>query len=230
MPAGARPGVSLLTPDWPAPEQVVAFVTTRPSGADARPESITALPEPKITQIHGHHVVDADRLVEPVEADGIFCRRPGIICRVVTADCLPVLFCNRAGTEIAAVHAGWRGLVAGVLENAVAELSSPADSLLAWIGPAISQANYEVGPELLEAFLQAAPEEQRALITACFAPRGEKYLADLVSLARIRLAACGVEAVFGGDLCTYADSTRFHSWRRDGGTEGRIVTGLCLLP
>lgn len=230
MPADPRSGVSLLTPNWPAPERVVAFVTTRSGGDTARPPAIAGLPEPRITQVHGTQVVDADGLVEPVEADGIFSRRPGVVCRVVSADCLPVLLCNRAGTEIAAVHAGWRGLVAGVLENAVAALASPAEELLAFIGPAISQENYEVGPELLDAFQAAAPPEQQAAVVACFAPRGDKYLADLVALARIRLAACGVGAIFGGELCTFADPARFHSWRRDGGTEGRIVTGLCILP
>ncbi|MDJ0878244.1 MAG: peptidoglycan editing factor PgeF [Halieaceae bacterium] len=222
--------MSLLQPDWPAPDNVVAFSTTRESGDTVRPPPLADLPEPRITQVHGTLVVDAGEVTGVVEADGIISRQSGITCRVVTADCLPILLCNRAGTEIAAVHAGWRGLVAGILENALDRLSSPAQELLAWIGPAIGQANYEVGAELREAFLGAAEPGQSDAVASCFAQRGDKYLADLVALARVRLAAAGVEGVYGGQHCTFADPARFHSWRRDGGTDGRNVTGICILP
>ncbi len=221
--------MNLLEPDWPAPEAIVAFSTTRDSGDAARPATLAGLPEPRITQVHGPRVIDAVDISAAVEADAIACAAPGIVCRVVTADCLPVLFCNTAGTEIAAVHAGWRGLAAGILENAVAALTSSPDQLLAWIGPAISQANYEVGAELREVFLAAAPGQEHA-VSSCFLPAGEKYLADLVALARLRLSACGVEAIYGGSFCTYAEAGRFHSYRRDGQAAGRIVSGLCIRP
>lgn len=216
-------------PEWPAPDPVVAFSTTRISGDTARPTPLEGRSEPRITQVHGRRVVDAAGVSGSVKADGITSSVPGVICRVVTADCLPVLFCNTAGTEIAAVHAGWRGLAAGILEQAVAAMTSSPDQLLAWIGPAISQANYEVGAELLEAFLAAVPG-QEAAVRRCFQPSGEKYLADLVALARLRLSTCGVAAVYGGGFCTFADSDRFHSYRRDGEAAGRLVTGLCILP
>jgi YfiH family protein len=218
----------LLVPDWPVPDAVVAFSTTRISGDTARPALLAGYPEPRITQVHGKRVVDAASVSGSVEADGITSAVPGTVCRVVTADCLPVLFCNTAGTEIAAVHAGWRGLAAGILEQAVAAMASSPDRLLAWIGPAISQANYEVGAELLEAFLHTAPG-QEAAVRRCFQPSGEKYRADLVALARLRLSTCGVDAVYGGGFCTFADSDRFHSFRRDGEAAGRLVTGLCIL-
>ncbi len=222
--------MSLLQPDWPAPACIAAFSTTLASGEEARPDALAGLPEPPITQVHGTRVVAAEGLVTPVEADAITSATAGMVCRVVTADCLPVLFCNRAGSEIAAVHAGWRGLAAGILERAVAALVSSPEHLLAWIGPAISQAHYEVGGDLREAFLDAAGPGQADAVAGCFRARGEKYLADLVALARLRLAACGVEAVYGGGVCTYADPVRFHSFRRDGKGAGRNVTGLCILP
>lgn len=222
--------MSLLRPDWPAPAHIHAFTTTRDSGDGARPGSLQGLPEPQITQVHGNRVVAAESVTGVLEADGITSTTAGIICRVRTADCLPVLLCNTAGTEIAAVHAGWRGLAAGILENALAALSSQPAQLLAWVGPAISQAHYEVGGELREVFLDSAGPGQTEAVMACFQARGDKYLADLVALARLRLAACGVVAVFGGNFCTYADSRRFHSFRRDGDAAGRIISGLCILP
>ncbi len=222
--------MTLITPDWPAPAHVVAFSTTRESGDLARPGVLEGFPAPRVKQVHGKRVVVADGLEDGTEADAVFTRQPEIVCRVETADCLPVLLSNRAGTEVAAVHAGWRGLVAGILEAALASMASPPGDVVAWIGPAISQACYEVGGELREAFLEGADKGQRAAVDACFLPRGAKYLADLPALARLRLEARGVLGVSGGGLCTYTDARRFHSWRRDGQAAGRIVSGIAMLP
>jgi YfiH family protein len=229
LPAALRSGL-MLQPDWPAPARIIAFSTTRNSGDSARPAALRELPEPRITQVHGTRIVDAHGLAEPAKADGIVSREVGVVCRVETADCLPVLLCDRSGSQVAAVHAGWRGLAAGILEATIDRLSGPRDELLAWIGPAISQAHYEVNLDLREAFTAAAGPDQQDAVARCFTPRADRFLADLVGLARLRLAACGVEAVYGGTYCTYADPSRFHSWRRDGSIAGRMVSGICIVP
>ena len=137
-------------------------------------------------------------LVGALEADALYTSEAGIGCRVVTADCLPVLLCRREGNQIAAVHAGWRGLAAGILEATLAAMGSQPETLLAWIGPAISQACYEVGGEVREAFLAAGTPAQREALDACFRPQEGKFLADLPGIARIRLASQGVLEVHGG--------------------------------
>ncbi len=222
--------MSLVWPQWPAPIDVVAYTTTRETSEDTRPPQLADAILPRIRQVHGATVLAADRLVGELEADALITTAAGIDCRVVTADCLPILLCHREGEEIGAVHAGWRGLAAGVLEAALDAMQSQPDSLLAWIGPAISQSCYEVGGEVREAFLVSAPAELRELLDACFAPRNDKFLADLAGLARVKLAAAGVLQVYGGELCTYSDETRFHSWRRDGEAAGRIATVIYRRP
>jgi YfiH family protein len=146
---------------------------------------------------------------------------------VITADCLPLLLTSRGGTEVAAIHAGWRGLAAGVVEATVGAMHTDVRELLAWIGPAISQAHYEVGRDVFDALVGDAGDPACA---ACFKPFGEKYLADLAGLARLRLRRLGVAAVAGGDHCTFADPGRFHSWRRDGAAAGRQVSVICIRP
>ena len=140
----------------------------------------------------------------------------------MTADCLPVLFCDRAGTRVAAAHAGWRGLAAGILENTVAAMQVPPEDLLVWLGPAIGSDAFEVGPEVKEIFGSTAAAD-------CFRPstRPGHYLADIYQLARLRLQALGVEAIHGGGLCTVSDSVRFYSYRRDGQT-GRFASLVWL--
>jgi len=142
---------------------------------------------------------------------------------VRTADCLPVLFCSADGTEVAAAHAGWRGLAAGVLENTVAAMRSDVSNLLAWMGPAISQPNFEVGGEVRDAFLAHSVAAE-----ACFEANARgRWQADLYGLARQRLAASGVKAIYGGGWCTFADSERFYSYRRNQET-GRMVSFVAL--
>jgi hypothetical protein len=244
--------LDFLVPDWPAPPGVRAVTTTRGGGASEgsyaalnlavhvgdAPERVAAnrlalrqslsLPaEPAwLTQVHGTRVVDAGPGVDPPEADASVAGRPGIVCVVLTADCLPVLFCARDGTRVAAAHAGWRGLANGVLEATVRALDRPPGEVLAWLGPGIGPDAYEVGPEVREDFVSADP---RAADAFARGRPGDRWLADMYTLARLRLAGAGVTAVYGGGLCTFRDRKRFFSYRRDGAT-GRMATLAWLEP
>ncbi|TCJ18587.1 peptidoglycan editing factor PgeF [Parasulfuritortus cantonensis] len=242
-----------LLPDWPAPARVRAFMTTRAGGVSRPPwasmnpaahvgDDPAAVAENRrilraglpaeplwLEQVHGTCVAEAPAEAPPC-ADASLARGPGQVCAVLTADCLPVLFCDRAGRVVAAAHAGWRGLAAGVLEATVARMAVAPDAVLAWLGAAIGPAAFEVGDEVREAFVSRHPLAAVAFRPALpgtldEAPR--KWLADLYALARIRLAAIGVAAVYGGGLCTYADATRFYSYRRDGRT-GRMASLVWL--
>jgi len=246
-----------IVPDWPAPARVHAGMTTRIGGvsqgpyaslnpashvgddpaavAENRRRLRAGLPDEPfwLNQVHGVAVAEfADASGMPPEADASVARRPGQVCAVLTADCLPVLFCDRAGTVVAAAHAGWRGLAAGVLEATVASMRVPADGVLAWLGAAIGPEVFEVGEEVREAFVAAHPLAATAFRPAWpgtldHAPR--KWLADIYALARIRLAAIGVGEVYGGGLCTVRDAARFYSYRRDGVT-GRMASLIWLNP
>lgn len=212
---------TLIIPDWPVPAGVVAGTTTCETPDGELPHGIRYL-----GQVHGAAVATVEQVRNasaPVEADAIIGRGGGCICAVRTADCLPVLFCTRDGAEIAAAHAGWRGLAAGVLENTVAAMAAAPDTLLAWIGPGISQPNFEVGDEVRDAFINDDPGAADAFEANA---RG-RWQADLVALARRRLAAAGLRDVYGGQWCTYADAGRFYSYRRDPGC-GRLVTFILL--
>lgn len=205
-----------ITADWPAPEGIIAGTTLRDTEFE--------LPaEPRLlNQVHGAAAVqwaDIAPGAPAPDADAIVSDQPGSLCVVRTADCLPVLLCSRDGSNIAAVHAGWRGLAAGVIEAAIDALQTRPADLLAWLGPAISQPAFEVGGEVREAFVAVSPDT-----AAAFAPnlRG-RWQADLYLLGRQRLAASGVNRVFGGGLCTHADPENFYSYRRDGST-GRMLS------
>jgi YfiH family protein len=239
----------LILPDWPAPASVHAAVTTRAGGMSRKPydsfnlaahvgddaeavlanrkqlRAALALPSEPVwlRQVHGTSVVDVgDAGIEP-EADGGYATKPGTVCTVLTADCLPVLLCDRRGTRVAALHAGWRGLAGGVIEAGVQALNVPGSDLLAWLGPAIGPQAFEVGNEVRAAFVGRDPAAERG-----FQPEpGGKFLADIYLLARQQLAALGVTAVHGGGLCTVRDRERFYSYRRDGVT-GRMATLIWL--
>jgi purine-nucleoside/S-methyl-5'-thioadenosine phosphorylase / adenosine deaminase len=224
-----------LVPQWPAPACVKALVTTRNGGVSTGPFTSMNLSvrvgdepravaenrarvrahvpdEPKwLHQVHGTRVVQAEQLMDEPLADATYTGMARIVCAVQVADCLPVLFCDRDGTRVAAAHAGWRGLSAGVLEETVASLGLPVAKLMAWLGPAIGPRAFEVGPDVLTAFGTSSAAR------GAFAPtqRPGKWLADLFALARERLAAIGVSQVFGGELCTFSDPARFFSHRRD---------------
>jgi len=208
--------------EWAAPAGVLAGTTTRDGDFDALDLPGTPC---WLKQVHGAGVVEAGHFNVPPEADASISRDPAVIAVVRTADCLPLLFCAADGTEVAAVHAGWRGLAAGVIEAAVHRLEHDPDEMLVWLGPAISQQAFEVGAEVREAFVT-----QDAAAAACFRPneRG-RWQADLYGLARQRLAALGVVSVSGGGFCTFADSDRFFSYRRDGST-GRMLSFISRIP
>lgn len=176
-----------------------------------------------LDQVHGTAVYRSTGGVAAApEADAAISSEPGRALAVLTADCLPVLLCDRAGTEVAAVHAGWRGLCNGVLRNSVAAFARPPDQLMAWLGPAISARHFEVGEEVLQRFSAHFDGPQRAAIAAAFVPRqgrDGKYLADLYQLARLQLQSLGVDAIYGGEHCTVADTqgeeALFYSYRRE---------------
>lgn len=181
-----------------------------------------------LDQVHGTRVVDAATVTEPTEADASFTTQPGVVCAIMTADCLPVLFADKAGKVVGAAHAGWRGLVAGVLENTVARMrdASAADiNIIAWLGPAIGPAYFEVGEEVRQAFVDRAAAHANAFTP--IAARPGKYLADLYRLATQVLHAAGVTDVRGGRFCTVAEPQRFYSYRRDG-TTGRMASLIWL--
>jgi hypothetical protein len=208
----------MIRPDWPAPARVRALVTTRGETDPPLPAAPAWL-----RQVHGTRVVDAAEAVDRPEADAAVARSVGAVCAVQAADCLPVLLADDAGTVVGAAHAGWRGLAAGVIEATLDEMKVPGERLLAWLGPAIGPAHYEVGAEVRDAFLA-----RDAGAAAAFVPnRPGHWLLDLYAVARQRLAARGVSRVYGGGLCTYSDAARFPSWRRDR-TRERIAAFVWL--
>lgn len=237
--------MDILLPNWPAPPNVRACTTTRDGGVSlgpyaslnlgdhvgddpaavaenrARLRRELALPaEPLwLTQVHGIVVAEGQGGC----ADASVAFGPGTVCTVMTADCLPLLLCDRAGTRVAAVHAGWRGLLAGVIEATVTRLGVPGTEVLVWLGPAIGPDAFEVGAEVRAAFVA-----EDAAVAAAFTPSpAGRWLADIYALARLRLARCGVTAVYGGELCTWSDAARFYSYRRDGVT-GRMASLIWL--
>jgi len=239
-----------LTPEWPAPPGVRALSTWRGGGVSIapfeslnlgghvgdRPEAVaenrrrlcTAARVPAqpvwLSQQHGAGVLDLDASGDAGRiADASFTRRPGRVCAILTADCLPVLFASDSGGAVAAAHAGWRGLTAGVIEAMVQALAVPPQSLLARLGPGIGRAHFEIGPEVREALLSRDPEAGHAFELNA---RG-RYLADLALLAQRRLERLGIERIYGGDACTYASPGRYFSHRRDGRT-GRQATLIWL--
>ncbi|WP_456021365.1 peptidoglycan editing factor PgeF [Pseudomonas protegens] len=235
-----------LTPDWPAPASVKACVTTREGGVseapfdslnlgdhvDDRPEAVAenrrrltdhfSIQPAWLQQVHGIAVAHADPGIVAT-ADASWTTTPRIACTAMTADCLPALFCDRAGTRVAAAHAGWRGLAAGVLEATLDSLDVPAGDVLVWLGPAIGPKAFEVGPEVREVFINQLPEAAEAFVPS---NNAGKFMADIYMLARLRLAERGVTAVYGGGFCTVTDP-RFFSYRRASRT-GRFASLVWL--
>ncbi|ARJ42646.1 hypothetical protein B1H58_11815 [Pantoea alhagi] len=240
----------LIVPDWPAPATVRACSTTRAGGVSVAPwdslnlgdhvgdqpaavqanrqrlvdmADLPAMPW-WLEQVHGTEVVRLDgRQPATRRADAVWSNQAGTVCAVMTADCLPVLFCSFDGKEVAAAHAGWRGLCAGVLENTLRQFSAPPEEIHVWMGPAIGPEAFEVGPEVRAAFMAHDPAAAGA-----FRAAGDKFYADLWQLARQRLAAQGVASVSGGGRCTWHDSAHFFSWRRSG-TTGRMASLIWLI-
>ena len=231
-----------IVPDWPVTPRVRALITTRAGGVSAGkyaslnlgtevgddPEHVArnraivraCLPSDPcyLKQVHGTRVIEAERSAPGTEADGAVARASGVVCAVLTADCVPVLLCDRAGSVAGVAHAGWRGLAAGILEEVLRAMGSPPRETFAYLGPGIGPLAYEVGEEVRGVFVDGDPGAG-----AAFAPqRNGKYLADLYRLARRRLAAAGVVEVYGGGFCTTGEQ-RFFSFRRDGIT-GRMAS------
>ncbi len=238
-----------LVPDWPAPERVRACVTTRQGGTSRAPYDsmnmgihvgdnpavveenrnrlIAMLELPSVplwlNQVHGCTVVEVGAAPAGSEADASVSRTPGQVCAVMSADCLPLLLCDQAGSCVAAVHAGWRGLADGVIDSALDSMRIPVREIVAWLGPAIGPDSFVVGDEVRRHFIK---EHSQAEVG--FSPGGEGWLADIYTLARLRLRRRGVVAIYGGGYCTFRDKARFFSYRRDGRT-GRMVSLIWLV-
>lgn len=237
----------LIIPDWPAPASVKALQTTRLRGfSDAPYDSLnlgdhvgdaplvvarnrmllnTLLPSEPVwlEQVHGIQVVNADMAGCLPQADACVSRHRNAVCVVMTADCLPLLLCDTQGGVVGAVHAGWKGLAAGVIEAAVRAMDVAPGNIIAWLGPAIGRDAFEVGAEVRAAFVDRHPQA-----SAAFVPGQQgKWFADICALAKLRLNALGVTGIYGGGYCTYRERERFFSYRRDGAT-GRMGTFIWL--
>lgn len=234
-----------ITPDWPAPKGVRAAVTTRIGGVSAGPffslnlgshvgddpasvqenrrrvlDALRLPCEPVwLNQVHGTTVIAADDYSEPPTADAAFSQASGRVCAVLTADCLPVLFCDDEGRTIAAAHAGWRGLVGGVLAETLKVFDVQSDRVLAWLGPAIESAAFEVGEEVREQFLG----RDAGFASAFVRNDRDRWQADIDALARYELHRLGVRDIYGGGFHCFADRERFFSYRRDQRT-GRMAS------
>jgi YfiH family protein len=241
-----------IIPTWPAPKHVQAFTTTRQGGYSLPPYSslnlahhvgddegyvkqnrellsrTLQLPSDPIwlNQIHGNNVLVAN--LNPGDyknprADAITTTHPNLVCVVMTADCLPLLLCDVKGTEVTAIHAGWRGLAGGIIQQAVKAMGKAPHELMAWLGPAIGPDAYEVGEEMRLIFVR-----QNKAYSPAFKPRAGKWLANLYELARLQLHTVGIETVYGGEYCTYNNEQNFYSFRRDRGITGRMATLIWL--
>lgn len=243
--------LDLIVPDWPAPDRVRAFSTTRAGGFSRPPwdsfnlgghvgddpahveknrrqlAGLTGIPLSDfrfLDQVHGTEIEEFPTGSRR-SADGCVTSQTGIPCLVMTADCLPVFFCNKDGSRVAVAHAGWRGLCQGVLERAAARFEDPGN-VMAWLGPAIGPRRFEVGAEVRQRFIEHDPEAARAFVPG---PARGHFLADLYQLARQRLQAAGVPQIYGGHWCTFSDPDRFFSYRRDGVT-GRMASLIFIDP
>lgn len=244
---------NVILPDWPAPAQVRAVSSLRHGGCSEgifqsfnlgdhvndNPEHVLKnrqlfkqladMPQEPLwlQQVHGIVVARPDLACSysaaPVKADAAYSCALQRVCVVMTADCLPLLLCDRAGKEVAAIHAGWRGLAAGVIEQTLRYFQAKPEDIMVWLGPAIGPQAFEVGSEVRAAFINAHP----AADVAFKLQSSGKYLADLYLLARIRLVSQGITAIYGGNYCTYQQAEHFFSYRRDGQT-GRMASAIWL--
>ncbi len=232
-----------IKPDWPAAENIHAAVTLRTGGSSLgafqslnsalhvndNPETVRQnrkiisqtlkLPSEPVwlEQIHSNRAIKADQCTQIEKADASYTDQAGVVCTVMTADCLPILLAHSNGAEIAAIHAGWRGLLAGIISNAAAMFSNSPP--IAWLGPAIGPDCFEVGGEVKSSFASKSAEFN----TAFKQKKENAYLADIYQLAAIELAKSGISEIYGGGFCTVTDKQRFYSYRRDGET-GRMAT------
>tara|TARA_R110001606_G_scaffold399310_1_gene584783 strand:+ start:111364 stop:112107 length:744 start_codon:yes stop_codon:yes gene_type:complete len=242
---------SLISPDWPAPDSIKAVSTTRQGGFSLPPYNgfnlgthvgdqpdtviknrnylvdVAQLPEsPRwLNQIHSTRVINSRDWQLNIDADAIVSQQNNHVCTIMTADCLPLLLCNKQGDIVAAIHAGWRGLAAGIIEKTIAEFRCAPQDILVWLGPAIGPNQFEVGTDVYQTFTQHSAQAMQAFQQT----DATHYLADIYLLARQRLIALGISAIFGGDLCTASDNQRFFSYRRDDIT-GRMASMIWISP
>ncbi len=242
--------MQFIQPNWPASANVKALQTTRLGGvsqgayaslnlgahvnddpiAVAKNRQLLSpfLPSEPVwlNQVHGLEVIDAAKSTCLQDADASFSTKPNVVCVTMTADCLPVLLCDKAGTVVAAAHAGWRGLCDGVIEATVTKMQVPASEILVWLGPAIGPNAFEVGDDVRTQFVARDKHAAQA-----FRRHGDKWLCNMYLIARQRLNALGVTAIYGAsvneDFCTYSDKARFFSFRRDQVT-GRMASMIWL--
>jgi YfiH family protein len=237
--------LELITPDWPAPSWVKAVTTTRHGGFSRPPfdslnVGLTVGDNPDavlknhqllkktlnlhtplvwLKQVHGDKAISANHALIDPTADAVYTRQPHRVCAIQTADCLPLLVCSRTHPCVAAIHAGWKGLAAGIIENCINSLNCPADDLLVWLGPAIGPQAFVVGEDVVSTFLEKTPGAK----TAFQSIDNQRWLANLYQLTTQRLHALGINALYGGNHCTYTDKARFFSFRRDKVT-GRMAS------
>lgn len=224
--------MNFLTPNWPAPARIKAYTTLRSawgnsanvksSDSEHTLQTLLQLPEKPfwINQTHSAIAIEAIEGNQHQTADASFTSAIHRVCIVLTADCLPILICNQQGTQVAAIHAGWRGLASGIIETTLQSLSDSGENLLAWLGPAIGPQKFEVGNDVLHAFTSKQPEA-----LAAFNPVSQdKWLADLYQLATLRLKSFGITHIYGGSYCTYTQPDLFFSYRRDQGKTGRMAS------
>lgn len=246
--------IDWIIPDWPTPGNVKALFTTRNGGVSRGANGAYAslnlgahvndnladvecnrallrghLPgEPNwLKQVHGTSPIwiDQTTTVTP-QGDAALCRQQGVVCAVMVADCLPVFLCDTAGTTVGIVHAGWRGLSGGVLEQSIAAMAVDHNQLMAWLGPAIGPDHFEVGADVYEAFVQQDVQAAQAFVPK-HSSHEKKWLADIFLLVRQRLTSIGITEIYGGGICTFSDPERFFSYRRDGET-GRMAALIWL--
>lgn len=243
-------GIKFIIPDWPAPHRVRSLITTREFGTSGgryasfnlathvgddfdsviknRRELVRNIGRQIswLSQVHGIGVVRLEKTTKMTyRSDAAVAVSRGLVCAVLTADCLPILLCSASGDKVAAIHAGWRGLANGVIDAAVAAMSGGSERLMAYVGPSISQSHFEVGADVIDMFSLAGWADLEKHYKISVSKEGKFYL-DLFSLAKYNLRRLGVADVYGGDLCTYSDS-RFYSHRRDGNT-GRFASLIWL--
>ncbi len=241
--------LSLIYPDWPAPDTVKAVSTTRQGGFSHPPFDslnlglhvgdsannveknrnhlieMAQLPEPPhwLKQIHGTTVSMASTWQHGDEADAIVSTEPHQVCTIMTADCLPILLCNQQGNMVAAIHAGWRSLAAGIIEKTLLKFDCAPQEIIAWFGPAIGSTQFEVGQDVFDAFYQHSPQAKHAFLQT----DKTHYLANIYQLAKQRLNSKNIHSIYGGDFCTVTESNKFFSYRRDGIT-GRMVSMIWI--
>lgn len=224
--------IKFITPNWPAPLPIKAYTSLRqPDKKSIFPpnkedelviKAALNLPNSPIwlTQIHGKALVEAIPANIQTKADASFSRHSHQVCAILTADCLPILLCNRQATLVAAIHAGCRGLALGIIENVIQQLQQPVNDYLVWLGPAIGSQHFEVGKDVYETFIQINDQ-----LKSAFTYQGqEKWLADIYLIAKIKLNKLGIQHIYGGEYCTYSQETLFYSYRRDKANTGRMAS------